>query len=52
MGDGILLPSVMLKSGDNLFLDDVSLEDLKKRLKVSILPVSGVEELISTALFS
>ena len=52
LGDGILLPSVMLKSGDNLFLDDVSLEDLKKRLKVSILPVSGVEELISTALFS
>jgi len=52
LGDGVLLPSVMLKSGDNLFLDDVSLEELERRLKVSILPVSGVEELIETALFS
>ncbi len=52
LGDGLLLPSVMLKSGDNLFLDDVSLEELEKRLKISIFPVSGVEELIETALFS
>ena len=51
-GDGILLPSVMLKSGDNLFLDDVSLEELAQMLKISIFPVSGVEELIETALFS
>jgi putative radical SAM enzyme (TIGR03279 family) len=49
LGDGILLPSVMLKSGENLFLDDVSLEELEKRLKVPILPVSGVEELIDAA---
>ncbi|NEP46745.1 MAG: DUF512 domain-containing protein, partial [Okeania sp. SIO2H7] len=51
LGDGVLLPSVMLKSGESLFLDDLSLEELEKRLKTSILPVSGIEELISTALF-
>ncbi len=51
LGDGILLPSVMLKAGDRLFLDDMKLEELALRLKSPILPVSGVEELISTALF-
>ncbi|MDY6807239.1 MAG: TIGR03279 family radical SAM protein [Cyanobacteriota bacterium] len=49
LGDGILLPSVMLKSGDRLFLDDLKLEELENLLDSPILPVSGVEELIDTA---
>ena len=49
LGEGILLPSVMLKQGDNLFLDDMTLEDLSVQLQTNIWPVAGVEELILTA---
>ncbi|MEG4988276.1 TIGR03279 family radical SAM protein [Microcoleus sp. BR0-C5] len=48
--DGILLPSVMLKQGEPRFLDDMTLEQLASSLKTRILPVSGVEELISAAI--
>ncbi|MDY7003344.1 MAG: TIGR03279 family radical SAM protein [Cyanobacteriota bacterium] len=50
LGEGIILPSLMLKSGDNLFLDDMTLEELADRLKKPIWPVAGVEELILTAM--
>jgi putative radical SAM enzyme (TIGR03279 family) len=50
LGDGILLPSVMLKQGEPRFLDDMTLEQLESSLKTRILPVSGVEELISGAI--
>lgn len=50
LGDGILLPSVMLKQGEPRFLDDMTLEQLASLLKTRILPVSGVEELISAAI--
>jgi NifB/MoaA-like Fe-S oxidoreductase len=49
LGDGILLPSVMLKQGDTRFLDDMTVEYLVQQLKTPILPVTGVEELISVA---
>ncbi|MGD1704708.1 TIGR03279 family radical SAM protein [Dapis sp. BLCC M229] len=49
LGEGILLPSVMLKQGDNLFLDDMTLEELAAQLQTNIWPVAGVEELILTA---
>ena len=49
LGEGILLPSVMLKQGDNLFLDDMTLEELADKLQTPIWPVAGVEELILTA---
>jgi NifB/MoaA-like Fe-S oxidoreductase len=32
IGAGLLVPDVMLKEGEGLFLDDVSLEDLQRRL--------------------
>ena len=41
LGEGILLPSVMLKQGDNLFLDDMTLEDLSAQLQTNIWPVAG-----------
>ncbi|MEG4212480.1 TIGR03279 family radical SAM protein [Microcoleus sp. S13_B4] len=50
LGDGILLPSVMLKQGEPRFLDDMTLQQLASSLKTRILPVSGVEELISAAI--
>jgi len=50
LGDGILLPSVMLKQGEPRFLDDMTVEQLENSLKTRILPVSGVEELISGAI--
>jgi len=49
-GNGILLPSVMLKQGEPRFLDDMTVEQLASLLKTRILPVSGVEELISAAI--
>ena len=49
LGNGILLPSVMLKQGEPRFLDDMTVEQLASLLKTRILPVSGVEELISAA---
>jgi putative radical SAM enzyme (TIGR03279 family) len=50
LGDGILLPSVMLKQGDTIFLDDMTLEEVAEKLQTCILPVMGVEELILTAI--
>ena len=46
LGDGILLPSLMLKHDDTKFLDDLTVADVSQRLAISIFPVSGVEELI------
>ncbi|OCQ91089.1 Fe-S oxidoreductase [Oscillatoriales cyanobacterium USR001] len=50
LGDGILLPSVMLKQGDTLFLDDMTLEEVAEKLQTCIFPVMGVEHLILTAI--
>lgn len=48
LGDGILLPSLMLKQGDTCFLDDMTVESLAEQLKTQILIVNGVEGLINT----
>ncbi|HEY9752391.1 MAG TPA: DUF512 domain-containing protein, partial [Coleofasciculaceae cyanobacterium] len=47
LGDGILLPSVMLKQGDTRFLDDLTLADLEEKLHRPIFPVEGVKGLVS-----
>ena len=46
LGDGILLPAVMLKDGDSCFLDDMTVDELAVQLNTPLLPVRGVEELI------
>ncbi|KAF3887168.1 MULTISPECIES: TIGR03279 family radical SAM protein [Nostocales] len=46
LGNGILLPSVMLKHGELVFLDDISVDDVAQALGTKVFPVSGVEELI------
>lgn len=49
-GDGILLPSVMLKHGELVFLDDISVGEVASQLNTKIFPVAGVEELINSCI--
>jgi putative radical SAM enzyme (TIGR03279 family) len=46
LGDGILLPSLMLKNDDTVFLDDMRVEALEQALGVPIFVVQGIEGLI------
>lgn len=50
LGDGVLLPAMMLKHGDTCFLDDMTVAELGWKLSTPILPVRGVEELIETCI--
>ncbi|MBW4614516.1 MAG: TIGR03279 family radical SAM protein [Desmonostoc vinosum HA7617-LM4] len=50
LGEGILLPNVMLKHGESVFLDDMSIEEVAQQLNTKIFPVAGVEELITTCI--
>lgn len=50
LGDGVLLPSLMLKHDDTKFLDDLTVADVSNQLAIPIFPVSGVEELINQCL--
>ena len=52
LGDQLLLPSVMLRQGDPVFLDDMTLDQLKERLSVPILIVHGAAEIVASALGS
>ncbi|MDF5717021.1 MAG: TIGR03279 family radical SAM protein [Rhizonema sp. NSF051] len=52
LGDGILLPSIMLKHDESVFLDDISIEEVAGKLNTTIFPVAGVEELIKTCIKS
>lgn len=44
LGEGILLPSLMLKHGEACFLDGMTVEQLAAQLKVPIIPISGGAE--------
>lgn len=48
LGDGILLPSLMLKHDEERFLDDVTVESVAQHLGARILPVQGAEGLVET----
>ncbi len=50
LGEGILLPSLMLKHDDTKFLDDRTIEEVAAHLNVEIFPVNGVEKLIARLL--
>ena len=50
LGDGILLPAMMLKHEDTYFLDDMTVEELAHKLDTEIIPVRGVEELIEACI--
>lgn len=50
LGDGVLLPAMMLKHGDTCFLDDMTVTELASKLSTPILPVRGIAELIETCI--
>jgi putative radical SAM enzyme (TIGR03279 family) len=52
LGQGILLPSVMLKHGETCFLDDLMVADVADALNVPIYPVASVKELLETCINS
>lgn len=41
--DGIIIPKCMLRKGEEIFLDDITVEDLKDKLKTNVIlsDVSG-----------
>lgn len=56
LGDIITIPSVMLRDGDDVFLDDVTLQEAEERLKRKIIPVNNdgyefIETLLGEELF-
>ena len=58
LGDGLLLPTIMLKPTDPgnpqnwLFLDDQRVESISDALQVPIMPVDGVDGLVKACLQS
>ncbi|MEO0970466.1 MAG: TIGR03279 family radical SAM protein [Cyanobacteria bacterium J06639_18] len=50
LGNGILLPNVMLKHGELVFLDDMSVGEVAQKLNTTIFPVANQEELIKTCI--
>ncbi|MEM8611593.1 MAG: TIGR03279 family radical SAM protein [Cyanobacteria bacterium P01_H01_bin.105] len=58
LGDGVLLPSLMLKRGQNAkpeetyFLDDMTLSDLAHHLQCPVWPVDDITELLAACVTS
>jgi putative radical SAM enzyme (TIGR03279 family) len=52
LGDGILLPSLMLKHDDARFLDDMTVDELAERLGTKIWQIGGIEELLGSCVAS
>lgn len=48
LGDGVLLPSLMLKHDEARFLDDMTVEELQTALNTPIYPIHTIEELLKT----
>lgn len=51
-GDLIVLPAVMLKEDEKVFLDDVSLQELAGKLKAAVAAVSGPRQLVDVIINS
>ena len=50
LGDELLLPSVMLRQGEKIFLDDMTLQELSSSLNVSIRIVYDAQDIVNKAL--
>jgi putative radical SAM enzyme (TIGR03279 family) len=46
LGDRILIPSVMLKHDEAKFLDDLTIGEIAEKLRVPLVPVSGIHEFL------
>ena len=47
LGDALLLPSVMLRQGEPVFLDDLTLVELEQRLPVPVQLLQGADDLVA-----
>jgi putative radical SAM enzyme (TIGR03279 family) len=47
LGDALLLPAVMLRQGEPVFLDDLRLEELEAQLPVPVLLLQGAADLVA-----
>ena len=45
-----MMPDIMLKHGEYRFLDDMTVEELARKLDTQVLLVRGVEDLIATCI--
>ena len=50
LGELLLLPAVLLRQGDAVFLDDLRLEQVEKKLGVPICVVGGAAEVVAACL--
>ena len=50
LGEQLLLPSLMLKQGQAVFLDDMSLEELRNALQIPIRIVNGADDIVAAAI--
>jgi putative radical SAM enzyme (TIGR03279 family) len=50
LGDRLLLPRVMLREGEEVFLDDLRVEDLRRRLPVPVQLIGGADDLVAACL--
>jgi NifB/MoaA-like Fe-S oxidoreductase len=50
LGEALLLPSVMLRQGEHVFLDDLSLADLESQLPVPVRLLHGADDLVAACL--
>ncbi len=50
LGEELLLPSVMLRQGEKVFLDDTSLEELVSQLPVPIRLMTGADDLVAVCI--
>ncbi|KZR69736.1 TIGR03279 family radical SAM protein [Prochlorococcus sp. MIT 1303] len=50
LGDQLLLPSVMLRQGELVFLDDMTVEQLSETLQISIRIVHGAADIVAAAM--
>jgi putative radical SAM enzyme (TIGR03279 family) len=50
LGEALLLPTVMLRQGEPVFLDDLSLADLERQLSVPVRLLHGADDLVAGCL--
>ena len=50
LGEDLLLPTVMLRQGEPVFLDDLSLADLERQLPVPVRLLHGADDLVAGCL--
>ncbi len=50
LGDELLIPSVMLRQGEKIFLDDMTLQELSSSLNVSVRIVHDAQDIVDKAL--